>query len=64
LGVGVGFGLQTVTAGPGGSRIRGAAGRWWVGDLDLGDAYRAALVVRGRRPNVTLTEVDAASLAE
>jgi 4'-phosphopantetheinyl transferase len=64
LGVGVGFGLQTVTAGPDGSRIRGAAGRWWVGDLDLGDADSAALVVRGRQPKVTLTAVDAASLAE
>ena len=63
LGVGLGFGMRSVTIGPDGSRPRGAAGHWWVTDLALDPDYAAALVVAGGRVRARLVEVDPACLS-
>jgi 4'-phosphopantetheinyl transferase len=61
-GLGMGFQLRDVTVGLEGSRVRGARGRWWVTDLELGPGRVAALVVHGPRAHVRLQAVDAVSL--
>jgi 4'-phosphopantetheinyl transferase len=52
LGVGLDFPWRSITAGPDGVRIGGAADRFFVTDLDAGPGYSAALVSAGRRRHI------------
>lgn len=62
LGVGIGFGLQSVTVGTRGSWVRGVRGVWRIIDLDLGSDCAAALVSGMAAPRVQLSVVESKSL--
>jgi 4'-phosphopantetheinyl transferase len=62
IGIGIGFGLPSVTVGLSGSTISGGAGEWRVADLDVDRHYAAAVVAQGADWHVQLDRVDRRTL--
>jgi phosphopantetheinyl transferase len=62
LGIGIGFGLQSVTVGVSGQTIVSGAGDWQVADLEIGPGCVAAVVVRGHDWRVQLDQVERTTL--
>jgi 4'-phosphopantetheinyl transferase len=62
LGIGIGFGLRSVTVGVSGPATVSGAGDWQVADLEIDSGYAAAVVARGPYWRVQLDRMDRAAL--
>jgi 4'-phosphopantetheinyl transferase len=62
IGIGIGFGLRSVTVGLGGPNIVSGTGDWQVADLDIDVGCAAAVVAQGSYWRVQLDRVDRAKL--
>ena len=62
IGIGIGFGLPSVTVGVSGSNIVSGGGDWQVADLDVDPRYAAAVVAKGADWRVQVDRVDCESL--
>jgi phosphopantetheine--protein transferase-like protein len=62
IGVGIGFGLQSVTVGVSGSTISGGTGDWHVADLEVDSECAAAVVAEGADWRPQLDRVERSTL--
>jgi 4'-phosphopantetheinyl transferase len=62
IGIGIGFGLRSVTVGVAGPKTVSGTGDWQVADLDIGLGCAAAVVAQGSFWRVQLDRVDRRSL--
>ncbi len=62
IGVGIGFGLRSITVGMSGSTISGGTGDWHVADVNVGQRCAGAVVAQGADWRVQVDRVDRRSL--